>query len=119
MATLTGKTIGELALLTGITSDTLFAVELSGATYHIPYSGLSSNATSIEVTYSELVDKITGETLNTGSYYIITDFRTCYDQPDFDYNGNPIINTGITSNYKQGPIEPILFYLLVQTQSVR
>jgi hypothetical protein len=108
MATLTGKTIGELALLTGITSDTLFAVELSGATYHIPYSGLSSNATSIEVTYSELVDKITGETLNTGSYYIITDFRTCYDQPDFDYNGNPIINTGITSNYKQGPVEPIL-----------
>ena len=41
MANLTGKTIGELTLLTGITSDTLFAVELSGVTYHIPYSGLS------------------------------------------------------------------------------
>jgi hypothetical protein len=46
MATLTGKTIGELALLTGITSDTLFAVELSGATYHIPYSGLSTGDTT-------------------------------------------------------------------------
>jgi hypothetical protein len=46
MATLTGKTIGELALLTGITSDTLFAVELSGVTYHIPYSGLSTSDTT-------------------------------------------------------------------------
>jgi len=41
MANLTGKTIGQLALLTGITQDTLFAVEYSGLTFHIPYSGLS------------------------------------------------------------------------------
>jgi hypothetical protein len=61
---------------------------------------------SVEVTYSELVDKITGETLSTGSYYIITDFQTCYDQPDFDYNGGPIIS----GNYKQGPVEPIIVF---------
>ncbi|MFW9951141.1 MAG: hypothetical protein ACFFKA_13565, partial [Candidatus Thorarchaeota archaeon] len=24
----------------------------------------------------------------TGSFYIITDFKTCYDQPDYDYNKN-------------------------------
>ena len=54
MANLTGKTIGQLALLTGITQDTLFAVELSGATYHIPYSGLSVGGSYEEVTYDVL-----------------------------------------------------------------
>lgn len=42
MANLTGKTIGDLALLTGITSNTLFPVELSGSTYHMPYSSILS-----------------------------------------------------------------------------
>jgi hypothetical protein len=36
--TLTGKTIGQLTTLTGITEDTLFPVELSGTTYKIPYT---------------------------------------------------------------------------------
>jgi len=57
-----------------------------------------------EVTYSELVDKITGDTLSVGGYYLITDFQTCYDQPDFNYDGSPITS----GNYKQGSIEPIL-----------
>jgi hypothetical protein len=102
---LTGKTIGELALLSGITNDTLFAVELSGVTYHIPYSGLSNYK---EVTYSELYNSITGETLTPGTFYLITDFRTCYDQPDFDYNGSPI-TTGSTI-YKQAEVQPLLVF---------
>jgi hypothetical protein len=102
---LTGKTIGRLALLSGITQDTLFAVELSGITYHIPYSGLSNYK---EVTYSELYNSITGETLTPGTFYLITDFRTCYDQPDFDYNGSPI-TTG-TTIYKQSSVEPLLVF---------
>ena len=77
----------------------------SGTTYQGAISALTSNST-VEVTYSELVDKITGETLNTGSYYIITDFRTCYDQPDFAYNGDSII----TGNYKQSDVEPIVVF---------
>jgi len=86
---LTGKTIGQLTLLGTPTADTLIPVEYNDATYHIEFSSITSNST-VEVTYSELVDKITGETLNTGSYYIITDFRTCYDQPDYDNQKNPI-----------------------------
>ena len=60
----------------------------------------------IEVTYSELVSLISGSpsTLIPGSYYLITDFKTCYDQPDFNWVGNSIT----TGNYKQGPVEPIL-----------
>jgi hypothetical protein len=105
MATLTGKTIGELALLTGITSDTLFAVELSGATYHIPYSGLSVGGGSYEeVTYDELYSMYTGSTLVPSRFYLMTDYQTCYDQPNYDVNGSPIT----TGNYKTGTTEPIL-----------
>jgi hypothetical protein len=84
---LTGKTIGQLSYLETPTPDTLIPVELSGSTYHIDFSAITAGGL-IEVTYSELVDKITGETLTRGTHYIITDFRTCYDQPDYNANGN-------------------------------
>jgi len=108
MANLTGKTIGQLALLTGITSDSLFAVELSGATYHIPYSGLSTGGGGSyeEITYNELYDKYTGGTLTPSGYYLITDFRTCYDRPDYDKYRNPIAVSN--NSYVSGSVEPIL-----------
>jgi hypothetical protein len=56
------------------------------------------------VTYSGLVNHITGGTLDAGSFYLITDFQTCYDQPDFDLFDSDII----IGNYKQGPVKPIL-----------
>jgi hypothetical protein len=56
------------------------------------------------VTYSELYNLITGGTLTPGSYYLINDFQTCYDQPDYNFAGSAIT----TGNYKQGPIEPIV-----------
>lgn len=104
---LSGKTIGELALSTGITSDSLFAIEQSGFTFHIPYSGLSTGGgTYEEVTYNELYSLYTGGTLVPGGYYLITDFQTCYDQPDFDTDGNPIT----IGNYKTGNTEPLLVF---------
>jgi hypothetical protein len=111
MANLTGKTIGQLALLTGITQDTLFAVELSGATYHIPYSGLSVGGSYEEVTYDELYSLYSGGTLNPVGYYLITDFQSIYDQPDFDYSGQPII----TGNSKTGITEPLLVFATSST----
>lgn len=60
------------------------------------------------VTYSELVEKITGETLTQGAFYLITDFRTCYDQPDFDSNRSAIIG----GNYKEADIDPIIVFAL-------
>ncbi len=60
-----------------------------------------------DVTYSELVSLKDSDSLTPGSFYKITDFRTCYDQPDFDINGN-----GITSSntYKTSEIEPIMVF---------
>jgi hypothetical protein len=103
---LTGKTIGQLNYLSSPTADTLFPVELSGATYHIEFSSITNNLTFEDVTYAELYDKYTGQTFVAGSYYRITDFQTCYDQPDYDYNGSPII----TGNYRIAEIDPIIVF---------
>jgi hypothetical protein len=40
------------------------------------------------ITHAELVDLKTTNTLLPGAKYLITDFQTIYDQPDFDANGN-------------------------------
>jgi hypothetical protein len=96
-STFTGGTVsGETLFPEGLSATTI-----SATTYlNLPNTGGGVT----EVTYLELVGNITGGTLSVGGYYLITDFQTCYDQPDFDYDGNPIT----TGNYKQGPIEPIL-----------
>jgi hypothetical protein len=101
---ITGKTIAELPLLNEVSNNTLFPVEYLGTTFNLPFSAFSySNYT--EVTYSELGNLISGNSLNLGTFYLITDFQTCYDQPDFDYNGNSI--TG-SNTYHTSTIEPIL-----------
>ena len=98
--------ISELPL-GSLTSTSTFPFVDEGTTYQGAISAITSNST-VEVTYSELVDKITGETLNTGSFYIVTDFRTCYDQPDFNSFGSAI--TG--DNYKEANVEPIVVFAI-------
>jgi hypothetical protein len=100
---LTGKTIGQLTYLSEVNNNTLFPVEASGDTYHVFYSALT-NTNYTEVTYDELYSLYTGLELNTGQYYLITDFQTCYDQPNYDNEGNPIT----TGNFKSGSTEPLL-----------
>jgi hypothetical protein len=109
--TLTGKTIGQLTYLSGVTRDTLFPVELSGDTYHIPYSAFT-NSNYNEGTYDELYSFATGGTLTAGSYYLMTDFQTCYDQPNYDNTKTPIT----TGNYKTGTTEPILLLAVSTTE---
>ena len=97
---LTGKTIGQLTYLQYPTNDTLIPVELSGDTFHIAFSAVNYT----ELTYSDLVTGANLGELSPGHYYLMTDYQTCYDQPNFDYNGNPIT----TGNYKTGTTEPLL-----------
>jgi len=108
---LTGKTIGQLALLSGITDNTLFAVEFSGISYNIPYSEFSQSSNYSSATYSELYNLTTGGTLTPGIFYLMTDYQTCYDQPNFDSYTNPIT----TGNYKTGTTEPILLLAVSTT----
>jgi hypothetical protein len=60
----------------------------------------------IEITYSELVSAINGSDLTQGAYYLITNFRTCYDVPEYYVNGNPKGSNAI--EYNQSNVEPII-----------
>lgn len=97
---LTGKTIGELSLLQFPTNDTLIPVEYIGDTYHIAFSSITYN----EGTYSQFVAEASNGVLTPGRFYLMTDFQTCYDQPNYDNNRNPIFS----GNSMTGDTEPIL-----------
>jgi hypothetical protein len=100
MATLTGKTIGELSYLQFPTNDTLIPVQYTGNTYHIAFSAINYT----ELTYLDFITGLNLSGLTVGQYYLITDFKTCYDQPDYNSQGGTIT----TGNYKQGSVSPIL-----------
>ena len=70
-----------------------------------PTGPSGGNFDPIEIEYEGLRELISNSSLSSGSKYIITDFRTCYDQPDYDFNG-----TGITSSntYKMAEVDPII-----------
>lgn len=59
---------------------------------------------SILITYNQLNVAINTSNLISNKSYIIYDFQTIYDQPDFDLSGNPKSSV-IT---KIGPFEPLL-----------
>jgi hypothetical protein len=70
-------------------------------------SGLYTGSTDVFVTggtYSQLVADAGNGILIPGRYYLMTDYQTCYDQPNYDNTKNPIT----TGNYKTGTTEPIL-----------
>ena len=93
--------IGNLDLVPLVT----YFSSVTGDTVHTYVSDLQSYILSATPTsYSSFTTLITNSGLTQGSFYLINDFRTCYDQPDFDVNNGSIT----TGNYKQGPIEPIM-----------
>lgn len=62
----------------------------------------------VDTTYTQLSASFVGGTLTPGTFYKITDFKTCYDQPDYDVNGNAIT----TGNYRTGSVSPIIVFAL-------
>ena len=58
------------------------------------------------VSYSELTLLIGSQSLTPGTYYRITDFKTCYDQPNYDIYKQPIT----TGNYKVGNTHSIIVF---------
>jgi len=64
------------------------------------------------VSYSELTLLIGSQSLTPGTYYRITDFKTCYDQPNYDIYKQPIT----TGNYKVGEsIYPIIVFAISES----
>ena len=104
---LTGKTIGELEYLQFPTNDTLIPVQYNGDTYHITFSSITYN----EGTYSQFVSEAGASILTPGRFYLMTDYQTCYDQPNYESDGTPIT----IGNYKTGSTEPILLLAISTT----
>ena len=104
---LTGKTISELDLLQFPTNETTIPVEYIGDTYHITFSSITYN----EGTYSQFVTDAGNGVLTPGRWYLMTDFQTCYDQPNYNSIGEAIT----TGNYKTGTTEPILLLAISTT----
>ena len=97
----------KISLLNELTeplSGDMLPIVNNGETKKVSVSNLLSVSIYEEVTHSELYSLLTGATLTPGKHYLITDFKTCYDQPDYDHNNSEII----TGNYKQGNVAPIL-----------
>ena len=97
---LTGKTISELDFLQFPTNDTVIPVEYLGDTMHIAFSSITYNTGS----YSQLVVEADNGLLTPGRFYLLDDYQTCYDQPNYTNEGTAIL----TGNYKTGTTEPIL-----------
>jgi hypothetical protein len=97
----------KISLLNELTeplSGDMLPIVNNGETKKVSVSNLLSVSIYEEVTHSELYSLLTGATLTPGKHYLITDFKTCYDQPDYDHTGSTIE----TGNYKQGNVAPIL-----------
>jgi hypothetical protein len=61
-----------------------------------------------ETTYAQLSELQSNSSLSIGSFYKITDFKTCYDQPDYDHTGVEIQ----TGNYKMGATSSIIVFAI-------
>jgi hypothetical protein len=64
-----------------------------------------------EVTYSELDTIISSASLTPGSYYLITDFKTCYDQPIYNQSKSAVTS----GNYKVGNTHSIIVMAISST----
>lgn len=82
-------------------------------TYLENLAQLGSGGGVIETTYSELVSLIDSSELVIGANYLITDFKTCYDQPDYDLYGNTINDV---NNYKVGATHSLMVFAISSNQ---
>ena len=65
--------------------------------------------TIIEATYVELEGLISNKLLKTGSYYLLTDFETIYDRPDYEAGGRAGYQPKSTiDTVSSGVIEPLV-----------
>jgi hypothetical protein len=73
--------------------------------------------TIIEATYVELEGLVSNQLLKTGSYYLLTDFETIYDRPDYEAGGRAGYqpkSTILTVN--SGVIEPLLLLAISEDE---
>lgn len=110
------KRINQFGTDINLTGEELILIMSSGVTLNMALTSVKDFVLSgesitgstgvIEILYNDLLELHNTSGLTIGTHYLITDFKTCYDQPDFNYYGNGIYG----DNYRQGPVEPLLVF---------
>jgi hypothetical protein len=59
-------------------------------------------------TFSELETLVTNNNLNVGSYYLLNDFETIYDRPDYEEDDGNVIPKSVIETVNSGVTEPLL-----------
>lgn len=86
------------------TPENFFYSDNTGKFLSAPLSAIAGGV--ITGTYSDFQTLISNNDLKQGSFYLMTDYETIYDQPDYDNSGN--IKSTLT--LKVGAVEPILLF---------
>jgi len=86
----------------------LYYMDSSGVPTAVGGGGSGTSYTPVVyTTYSSLYSLYQSQSFATGSYYMITDFDSVYDQPDFYFDGTP--KTSLTTKGKPAiPYQPIV-----------
>lgn len=67
---------------------------------------IGGGSSIVQATYSELSASFAGLALTAGQHYVITDYQTYYDQPNWDATGGAITS----GSYKSGSVEPLVVF---------
>ncbi len=70
-------------------------------------------------TYSELENLVTNNQLNVGSYYLLNDFETIYDRPDYEDNNGNIVPKTTIETVNSGVVEPLLLLAISSNEFAR
>ena len=72
---------------------------------------------AFQATYAELQTLVSNQELKTGSYYLLTDFETIYDRPDYQAGGRlPYIPKSTILTVNSGVIEPLLLLAISEDE---
>ena len=93
-------------ILRGEKGSKLTTSELDNNLTYLEELVLNGGSQLVELTYSELV--ATQNSWIPGTIYHITNFKTCYDQPNYNYNQDEII----TGNYRIGETHSLMVLAL-------
>ena len=85
----------------------------NGSLYYVGSNGVPTSVSSTTIpvtptTYSDLYDLSLVNGFATGSNYLITDFDSVYEQPDFYFDGTPKTRVSIKGKPSGFPYQPLL-----------
>jgi hypothetical protein len=87
-------------------NSTLTFFDNLGGSFSVTGITSGGGASLISISYTGLTNLIATDGLTPATSYLITDFKTCYDVPEYYVNGNPKGSSEI--DYRQGNVEPII-----------